>query len=116
MRAFQVFLGVLLLSIVAYTGVVVANYGWNLLPVFFGDMLAMTWPGQFNFDFMGFLLLSGIWVSWRHQFTATGLALGAIAVFGGMLFLSVYLLVATYSSKGNVTELLLGRARASAGS
>ena len=114
MRAFQVFLGVLLLSIAAYTGVVIANHGWNLLPVFFGDMLAMTWSGQFNFDFMGFLLLSGLWVSWRHHFTAKGLALGAVAVFGGMLFLSIYLLIATKSSKGNVAELLLGSKRASA--
>jgi len=65
---------------------------------------------------MGFLLLSGIWVSWRHHFTETGLALGAVAIFGGMLFLSIYLLVATYSSKGNVKVLLLGRARASTGS
>jgi hypothetical protein len=38
-----------------YTAVVIANHGWNLFPVFFGDMAAMGWAGQFNLDFMGFL-------------------------------------------------------------
>lgn len=114
MRAFQLFLGVFCISLIVYTGVVIANHGWNLLPIFFGDMMAMTWPGQFNFDFLGCLLLSGLWVSWRHHFTATGLALGAVAVFGGMLFLSGYLLVASRMAKGDVRVLLLGGTRARA--
>lgn len=73
MRAFQVFLGVIFVALVVYTAVVGTHHGWNLLPVFFADMMAMTWPGQFNFDFMGFLLLSGLWVSWRHQFRQVAL-------------------------------------------
>jgi hypothetical protein len=98
-------------SLFAYTAVTISVHGWNLLPVFFGDIQAMTWPGQFNFDFMGFLLLSGLWVSWRHRFSIAGIALGAVAVFGGMLFLSLYLFVVTTQAKGNVEELLLGKSR-----
>ncbi|MGB5163694.1 MAG: hypothetical protein WBN61_00395 [Woeseiaceae bacterium] len=81
MRAFQVFRGVIFVAIVVYTAAVGTHHGWNLFPVFFADIMAMTWPGQFNFDFMGFLLLSGLWVSWRHQFSAGGLGLGVVAVF-----------------------------------
>ena len=112
MRFFRAFLGIILLTIVSYTVVVGSNHGWDLLPVFFGDIAKMNWPGQFNFDFMGFLLLSGLWVSWRHQFSPPGIALGAVAVFGGVMFLSAYLLVQTFMVGGDVKILLLGKGRA----
>jgi len=73
-------------ALIAYTAVTISNHGSNLIPIFFGDMRAMAWPGQFNFDFMGFLLLSGLWVSWRHCFKPTGLALGIVAVLAGLCF------------------------------
>jgi len=63
---------------------------------------------------MGFLLLSGLWVSWRHRFSASGLLLGAVAVFGGMMFLSLYLFIASTQAKDDVNELLLGKSRLSA--
>ena len=112
MLGFRIFMAVIFVSILVYTAVTIANHGWNLIPIFFGDMRAMTWPGQFNFDFMGFLLLSGLWVSWRHHFSPGGLVLGMVATFGGMLFLSLYLLIASTVSKGNVQELLMGKSRA----
>lgn len=111
MTLFRLFLATCLVVIVAYTSVVVANHGLNLLPVFFGDMAAMGWPGQFNLDFMGFLALSALWVSWRHHFSGTGLALGVVAFFGGMPFLTVYLLVNLQRTGGDVKALLLGPAR-----
>ena len=106
------FLLAYLLAIASYTAITITHNGPNLLPVFFGDMAAMAWPGQFNLDFMGFLALSAIWISWRHQFSAAGLGLGVLAFFGGMLFLSVYLLVQTRRSGSNAKVLLLGEARA----
>ena len=112
MLGFRIFMAAIFVAIAIYTTVTISHHGWNLLPIFFGDMRAMTWPGQFNFDFMAFLLLSGLWVSWRHNFSAKGLLLGLVAIFGGMLFLSFYLLVASTLSKGNVEELLMGRSRA----
>lgn len=113
MTLFRLFLLACLITILGYTSVTIANHGWNLLPVFFGDMAEMAWPGQFNLDFMCFLALSAIWVSWRHRFSAGGLALGLVAFFGGMLFLSIYLLVQTGRTKGDMAALLLGEARAS---
>lgn len=99
MTVFRIFLIFVFISLLAYTLVTISQHGWNLLPVFFGDMREMTWPGQFNFDFFGFLLLSGLWVSWRNRFSGLGLVLGLFAVFGGMLFLSAYLLYLSFKTE-----------------
>jgi len=111
MISFRLFLVAVWLLIASYTAVVIANHGLNLLPVFFGDMTKLGLPGQFNLDFMCMLLLSGLWVAWRHQFSAAGLALGVLAVLGGAFFLSTYLLIVSYQLQGGMPELLLGKAR-----
>jgi len=111
MRAFRTLLALIWLVIAGYTAVVMARHGANLLPVFFGDIARLTWPGQFNLDFLCMLLLSGLWVSWRHQFSAPGLALGLLAVFGGAFFLSAYLLIVSLQVRGNLQALLMGKAR-----
>lgn len=108
MKLFRLFLCALFVSLLSYTIITISNHGWNLLPVFFGDMKAMTWPGQFNFDFFGFLLLSGLWVSWRNNYTPTGIVLGLVAVFGGILFLSAYLLYLSFHTKGDIKLMMLG--------
>ncbi|MEQ1497575.1 MAG: hypothetical protein ABL914_02860 [Novosphingobium sp.] len=114
MNLFRLFLLAYLLAIVSYTSITILNHGINLLPQFFGDIAIMAWPGQFNFDFLGFLTLSAIWTAWRHQFSPGGLVLSALAFFGGMLFLSVYLLVQIGRCEGDVKILLLGERRAMA--
>ena len=114
MNGFRVFLFLILATIVVYTVVVISNHGLGLLPIFFGDMAKMTWPGQFNLDFFGFLLLSGFWLAWRHHFSPIGLALGVLGVFGGMPLLTTYLLIVSFQAKGDVRELLLGKVRAAA--
>lgn len=88
------------------------NHGWNLFPVFFGDIAAMTWAGQFNADFLGFLLLSGLWLSWRHHFSLAGLALGVAGVLGGMMLLAPYLVDASVKANGDIRVVLLGPDRA----
>lgn len=110
MPAFRLFLAAVIVIIAVYTFFVIAEHGWGLLPIFFGDIAAMTWPGQFNLDFLGFLLLSGLWISWRHEFSGAGIALGIAAIFGGMPFLSAYLLIA--GRNGSIDRLLLGPRRA----
>ena len=111
----RILLASIFLVIVAYTVVVIANHGLGLFPIFFGDIGAMAWPGQFNLDFMGFLLLSGFWMAWRHQFSGKGLALGVCGLFLGAPMLTAYLFVASLSCDGDPKALLLGpeRARAS---
>jgi hypothetical protein len=108
MTCFRIYLAAIWLAIFVYTAVVIANHGANLFPVFFGDMAAMGWPGQFNFDFMFLLSLSALWVAWRHQFTAGGLVLAFLAAIGGAAVLSIYLLVVSFRVKGDVRALVMG--------
>lgn len=112
MTIFRLFLTCCLIAIASYTTVTIMNHGFGLMPIFFGDIATMAWPGQFNLDFFTFLMLSGLWVSWRHQFSVAGVALGGVALFGGMLFLSAYLLIHSFKTRGNIEVMLLGEARA----
>ena len=112
MTAFRTLLVILLIAVVIYTIPVVINEGLSpLLPTFFGDILAMTWPGQFNFDFFGFLILSATWTAWRNQFSAPGLGLALVALLGGIPFLTTYLLYLSYQTKGDIRVMLLGEGR-----
>ena len=108
MIVLRTFLGVFVAGLAVYSTIVIANHGLNLFSVFFGDMLAMTWAGQFNFDFSGFLVLSALWTAWRNAFSPLGLLLAVVAFFGGMMFLSIYLLVLSMSAK-DIGELIAGR-------
>ncbi|MFO1394111.1 MAG: hypothetical protein U1F09_10165 [Steroidobacteraceae bacterium] len=108
MTLFRFLLVLMLVTIVGYTSVVIANHGLGLIQVFFGDMAVMAWPGQFNLDFMFMLTLSGLWVAWKHRYGASGIALGLLALFGGSLFLSIYLLVESFRTGGDARAMLLG--------
>jgi len=112
MKAFRILLVVMETCIIVYTVVVGFNHGWNLLAVFFGDMAAMTWAGQFNFDFTCFLILSGLWLAWRHHFSPGGLVLGVLGVFGGIMVLAPYLLWASFNANGDMKVLFMGQGRA----
>jgi hypothetical protein len=95
-----------------YTAVTIARVGWNFFPVYFGDIAGMSWRGQFDVDFSFFLVLSAIWVMWRHHFSSSGVILGIIAPIGGAVFLSTYLLIASFQVHGDMKALLLGERRA----
>jgi hypothetical protein len=112
MVAFRLLLAAIFATVVVYTAVVIANHGMNLLPIFFGDIARMEWPGQFNLDFLGFLVLSAFWLSWRHHFSAGGLALGLLGLLGGVPVLTAYLLAASIAANGDAKVLLLGPTRA----
>ena len=112
MMAFRVLLVSIVIVMLGYTGIVGSTQGWNFMPVFFGDIAAMKWPGQFNLDFSCLLLLSGLWLAWRHQFSAKGLALGIAMPFCGAPLLCIYLLMASLRAEGDMQRLLLGPARA----
>jgi len=109
MTAFRILLAGMFVVLVVYTGVTIAHHGWDLLSVFFGDMTQMGWPGQFNLDFMFMLMLSALWVAWRHRFSAAGLGLSVLALFGGASFLTIYLFVLSIRTGGDVAGMLTGR-------
>lgn len=112
MTAFRIYLGLVIAALGTYTIVVGMQHGWNLIPIFFSDIAAMTWEGQFNSDFTGFLSLSGLWLAWRNEFTPAALALGVLGFFGGMMVLAPYLLWAIGQANGDMRVVLLGPARA----
>ncbi len=114
MTAFRALLILLAVILIGYTAVVIASHGMNLVPIFFADIAAMGWPGQFNLDFLFMLTLSATWVTWRHGFSLAGIGLGLLALFGGSLFLTTYLFVVSLQARGDVKEILLGKARAAA--
>jgi hypothetical protein len=114
MLAFRVLLASIVGIVLVYTGIVGATQGWNFMPVFFEDVQAMKWPGQFNLDFSCLLLLSGLWLAWRHRFSPVGIALGLLALVGGSPLLCTYLFVTSVQAQGDVKVLLLGKARAAA--
>ena len=112
MTVFRIFLALIVVVCSVYTAEVVMTHDVGLYGVFFGDMAAMGWPGQFNLDFMCMLALVGLWVAWRHHFSAMGLLLGFLAANLGAPFLATYLFIAVGQAKGDMKEVLLGTARA----
>ena len=114
MTLLRVYAVIFLIVLVVYTLIVVSNHGAGLVPIFFNDMAAMAWPGQFNLDFMGFLILSALWVGWRHEYSLVGWVLTPLALTGGMLFLTIYLLIMSFKVNGDLKALLIGERRAAA--
>ena len=111
MTAFRALIMVLWLGLAGYTAVVVSRHGIGLLPIFFGDIAMLGWPGQFNLDFLCFLILSALWTAWRSAFSTTGLFLAVPAFFGGAGFLLPYLLILTFREKGDLVRVLIGDRR-----
>ena len=108
MRFFQIFLGLMLLVAVVYTGLTIAGHGWNFVSVISADLFQLNWTGQFYLDFICYLMLSGLWIAWRHQFSLKGMVLGLCAAVGGILFLAPYLIIVSAQEK-SVKNILLGR-------
>lgn len=108
MVAFRIVLIALWVILAGYTAVVISRYGLGLLPVFFGDIASIGWPGQFNLDFLCFLMLSAAWTAWRNAFSTIGLFLALIAFFGGAGFLLPYLFFLTLREKGDTSRVLVG--------
>jgi len=98
----------MLVGLIIYTGFVVSNAGWNFLPYAVDNLRAVSWSGQFALDFVCYLVVSALWVAWRHRFSSSGIGLGLAALVGGYLFFGVYLLIASIQARGNVAALLLG--------
>ncbi|MEO0327430.1 MAG: hypothetical protein AAF217_02400 [Pseudomonadota bacterium] len=108
MTPLKLILGILFVVIYGYTIIVISSYGFDFLSPFLVGLAAFDWAGQFNLDFLTYLILSALWVAWRHRFNAIGLMCGGFALIGGMMFFSVYLLVMVHKSGGENRKLVLG--------
>lgn len=114
MNVFRLFLVLIFGTIVVYTVLVALDHGLGLFPIFFADIGEMGWPGQFNLDFLGMLLLTGFWMAWRNDFSAFGLLLGLCGATLGAPMLTLYLLVLSVQTGGDAKRMLLGDRRAAA--
>ena len=89
MAQFRLLLIAITVVIVVFTIAAVANDGWDLLPHFFDPIVELSWQGQFNVDFITYLILSGVWMAWRGGFTGVSIGLGLFAPLLGILFLDL---------------------------
>ena len=111
MTLFRILLVIIFVGVTGYTVPVIAQEGWNLFSVFFSDIFAVSWLGQFDLDFMCMLVLSALWIMWRHHFAAIGLFLGLCTSLLGSPFLAIYLLIASFRANGDMIEILIGAQR-----
>ena len=109
MKVFRLILVVQFLAIISYTIITGINHGWNLLAIFFNNILSFNWSGQFNLDFLFLLFLSGLWISWRSRFTAKGIFLGLVALLFGIMFVAPYLFYLSFKTKGDIKEIIFYR-------
>ncbi|MBA4304413.1 MAG: hypothetical protein C0424_09335 [Sphingobacteriaceae bacterium] len=96
------------LAVLVYTFVAVSNEGIDLLSYFLGNVKALGWSGQFNLDFGCYLLLSGLWVLWRHQFSAIGWLLAPVVAVLGIVAFAPYLIYLLWQCRGDLPKVLLG--------
>ncbi|MCB1608000.1 MAG: hypothetical protein KDI71_13605 [Xanthomonadales bacterium] len=113
MRIFQAIAAILLLSLLGYTVLTVANEGLNFLPAAAESLAAMGWSGQFAADFSCYLVVSALWVLWRHRGSGAGWLFAVGALIGGFLYFGAYLLIASVQARGSISALLLGQQSAS---
>ncbi len=111
---FNIIVVLLWIGLTAYSGVVVYNHGVDFVSVAIQIIAATGWSGQFALDFVCYLLLSALWVAWRHRFTASAWLLALAALVGGYLYFGLYLAVIGYRARGDVRAILLGERAASA--
>ncbi len=109
MKLFRILVIVIAMTVYTYTIYTGLHTGWNLFSVFFEDILNVTWRGQFNIDFLSYLLLTALWTSWRQKFSSLGIVLGLFALVGGIMFLAPYLLYLTYKNHNDIHKVLLGK-------
>ena len=109
MNIFRLFLLIIALSVIGYTLPVIQSEGiLILLPTFFGEMNNLNWQGQFNLDFLTFLLMSAFWTAWRNKFTLRGNLLAIGAFFLGAPYLAIYLIYLSFVCEGDIKLMLLG--------
>ena len=112
MMLFRVLLAGMVLVLGVYTVITISNEGLTLFETALTDVAAMGWRGQFALDFVCYLLLSFIWVAWRHEFSPVGLVLGLLASQLGIIFFATYLIVISIQCDGDMKKVLLGEKRA----
>jgi len=105
MKLFRLVLVVMFVAMLIFTVRVIGVQGIN----FVNYAVLTGWQGQFNYDFVCFIVLVSIWIMWRHNFSIKGIVLGLITPFGGILYLAPYLFIISILAKDNSVEFFIGK-------
>jgi hypothetical protein len=79
--------------------------------VFGQDIVNIMWRGQFDVDFLCHLVVLALWVAWRDKFSLGGIVTAVLCVLGGGVVSFAYLLALTWTSRGDMRQVLLGAHR-----
>jgi hydrogenase-4 membrane subunit HyfE len=100
---------VMIAAMAVYSIAATMNEGINLFAVFSDNLTSLGWSGQFNLDFMCYLILSGLWIMWRDRFSSSSIILGGAAMILGILLFAPILIYLIKKEKGDLRAVLLGR-------
>lgn len=107
-QLFKTLLIVQAVGLMVYTYLAYLQEGANLFKAFMGNMAALNWSGQFNLDFLCYLLLSGLWIMWRNKFNGKGILFAIGAMILGILFFAPYLLWLIQQENANLKRVFIG--------
>lgn len=91
-----------------YTTFAFQTDGANLFDIMIANIASLGWSGQFNLDFLCYLILSGLWIIWRNNYSPISILFSILAATIGILFLTPYLLYLLTQEKGNMKKVLIG--------
>lgn len=106
--ALKILLIVQTVGLLIYTMVAFQNEGPDLLGVFLQNVVSWNWSGQFNLDFLCYLVLSGLWIMWRNKFVGKYILLGGAAMVLGIVLFAPYLIWLINKEKGNLKRVFVG--------
>lgn len=96
------------LTLFVYTIFCFQKGGADLLSVFVNNIVALGWNGQFNLDFFCYLMLSGLWIMWRNNFTLKSIFIAITASIVGIMVFAPYFLFLLIKEKGDLKRTLTG--------
>lgn len=105
---FKMLLIVQVIGLGIYTFIAYSANGADLFSVFIHNITSLNWSGQFNLDFLCYLVLSGLWIMWRRMFNINSVLIGTCAMILGILFFAPYLIWLMNKEKGDLKRVLIG--------
>lgn len=102
-------MGLQTIALLVYTFFAFQNQGADLWQVFTANIASMTWSGQFNLDFLCYLILSGLWIMWRNHYSLYSILGGMAAMVLGIVVFAPYLIVLLVKENGDLKKVLTGR-------
>ena len=76
---------------------------------YFGIMLENTFQAHFNVDLLIHSILLGIWIFYRQKSKIVAIFCGFLAIYFGIMFTLIYIIVIFIRSKGDLTLFFQGK-------